>query len=353
MRPSVQQPYAGIFVINQFNKLAQMEGKYSVELFSMERTFTGIAGSIIKYFIAVLRFIPFLFRKYDIVHVHYFYPFVALAVLYKSFHRNAMVVATFHGTDITVRIRYSLSRSIYARLARKADFLIAVSNEIAREIENKLSIRPHLVMCAGVDSGVFFKKNNIEKKYDFIFAASFSHRKGADILIEAIRLVGEKNIRYCIAGTGIYRDEFYKLKADFNLDVLAGQNQNQLCELFNASRFLILPSRNEPFGLVVTEAMYCGTPVIVSHRGGLKEQVTENINGFFLYENTPEELAEKIISVMNLSMDEYQKLSLHALNSNKQFSLDEICRSTIGIYKNLLRPDKKNSNTEHFAFGTK
>ena len=47
-------------------------------------------------------------------------------------------------------------------------------------------------------------------------------------------------------------------------------------ELYAAADFMILPAVYEPFGQVVAESIFCGTPVLISEKVGAKEVVSEN-----------------------------------------------------------------------------
>ena len=342
MRPSKQQPYAGIFVVNQFEKLKQTPG-ISATLFSMERKFTGFAGSTLKYTQAIFRFVPMLFRKFHVLHVHFFYPFILLAHFYRLFHRNAKIVVTFHGSDITSHINSSRSIRFFSRIARKTDYLIAVSHNLSDTVSTKLGSAPDLVMCAGIDRSVFYKMDAIKKEYDFIFAGSLTYLKGADLVIEAIKSMNTTGIRLCIAGSGPYRDSFIKLGKEYSIDLKEKQNQQQLRELFNKSRFLVLPSRQESFGLVVTEAMYCGTPGIVSQVGGLPEQINDTGNGFFIEELSCNALKKALEYALALPEKKYQQMAENALVSNKNYSLDTVCDTTASIYKALSKDDKYES----------
>ena len=335
MRPSVQQPYAGIFVLNQYEMLKTMGTFESVTLFSMERKFTGTAGSLIKYAGAFFRFIPYLFRRYQVVHVHFFYPFVLLGLLYKLFHRKSAVVVTFHGADVTFHIRSKAAQRFFSWAAQRSDYLISVSHDLSRVVTAKLGLVPHRVLCAGIDDKVFYKMNDVAKEYDFIFAGSFTHRKGADLFIEAIQLLNRTDLRICVAGAGIYLDGFKSLANRYSIEVMQRQDQHQLRLLFNKSRFLVLPSRNEPFGLVVTEAMYCGTPVIVSRNGGVIEQVAEGVNGFFIDPFSAAGIKGVLMKALAMPPADYRDMAMNALASNKEFSLKKVCQATTEIYQSL------------------
>src|SRR5699024_7772822 len=88
---------------------------------------------------------------------------------------------------------------------------------------------------------------------------------------------------FCFVGSGPLEESILKLKeSGFNVVLMRNKTQNGLRKIYNQSQWFLFPSRNEPFGLVVTESIFCGTPVITSRNGGIKEQVVEGNNGFYL-----------------------------------------------------------------------
>ncbi len=335
MRPSVQQPYSGIFVINQFHALRGRLGSTNVTLFAMERTFTGAVGSLFKYIKAFVEFIPHYFKKYDVIHVHFFFPLILLARFYRLFHSRTRIVITFHGSDVSIHMKNKLVRKLFAPLARKAHYTIAVGSELANEINEKLGFYPSMVMSAGVDKKTFFHEPGIKKNYDFIFVGSFTEGKGCDLIAAAIRLLDRKDVRFCFAGRGPYKGEFEKLSRTYSIDLKEKQTQDQLRTLYNQSRFFLLPSRSEAFGLVVTEAMYCGIPALVASAGGLKDQVIDGVNGFFLHAHDSEKLKDLMLKALLLSPAAYEAMASQALRSNEHSSMEYVINQTMAIYDDL------------------
>ncbi len=333
--PSEQLPFAGIFVKNQFEKLGSLLGRDNVDIFFMRRVFTSKLGSILKYIVATLRFIPNLFKRYDIIHVHYFFPLYLHAYLYKLFHRKAKIVVTFHGGDIHNFFKGRLSQGIFSHLAEKIDYSISVGEETSHEINEKLGRANDLIMCAGIDVNVFYPKK-IEKSYDFIFVAKFIHRKGTDLMIDAIKELDDHSIRLAFVGSGEYQEAIEALKDRFNVDIHINKTQPELSDLYSASKFFVLPSRHEPFGLVASEAMFCGTPAIVSNVGGLAEQVSHLSNGLIVDELTPEGLANTLKEAMAIGEDQYNSMSKKAEAMTNLYSLDSVCNKTVEVYKKLL-----------------
>ena len=316
MYPSPQKSYMGIYVKNQFDKLTEIMPESIINIFHMQRRITKITGSLVKYAKAFLNFTPLYFKSYNVVHVHFFYPMILLGFAYKTLRPKTKLVVTFHGTDLRKHIQSKLNIKVYGKILKSADFVIAVGKELATELETKLQRKADAILSAGVDEKVFYNLPYTEKIYDFLFVGTFIKTKGIDIYIDAIKTLGDNNLKFCFVGSGEYKSEISKI-TNCDADIFENLDQNQIRLLYNQSRFLIVPSRNEAFGLVVTEAMFCGLPVIVSGAGGLKDQVSNNYNGFILEQNDVKHLSEAIIKTNSLSNFDYDRIKANALQSNK------------------------------------
>jgi glycosyltransferase involved in cell wall biosynthesis len=334
MYPSKEKPYSGIFVKNQYDYMKN-DLNQNIDIYTLKRTFTSKIGSLKKYFTSFVFFTPYFFKKYEVIHLHYFFPMIILAVLYKMFHPKTKVIVTFHGSDINNFINSKLARNIFSFFIHRCNYIISVGDDLSKLIYKKLNRKPNLILSAGINDKVFYKMNNVSKEYDFIFVGSFIKRKGLDILLDAIELLGDKKIRYCFVGSGVLESEILLKKRNFDITLLKNKTQDELRKLYNKSSFFILPSRDEPFGLVVSEAIFCGTPSIVSNIGGMKEQIKNDNNGYILKHNTPKYLAKKIEILYNIDPEKYNKLVKNCRNSNKEYSMNNICNRLIDIYKGV------------------
>jgi glycogen synthase len=117
---------------------------------------------------------------------------------------------------------------------------------------------------------------------DLIFLGRLVRDKGVDILIDALRLLREKNLlpRLTIVGNGPELANLQEMVGKFELAeqvVFAGtQTGPALVELLNRHRIIVVPSRwQEPFGLVALEGVACGCRAIVARVGGLVEVIGE------------------------------------------------------------------------------
>ncbi len=64
-------------------------------------------------------------------------------------------------------------------------------------------------------------------------------------------------------------------------------SQGDLMKAYDACDMLVQPSVNEGFGLVISEAMCFGKPVIGSNVGGIPEQIADGVNGFLFKAHGP------------------------------------------------------------------
>jgi glycogen(starch) synthase len=124
-----------------------------------------------------------------------------------------------------------------------------------------------------------FRRDRLATRHlDLIFVGRLVRDKGADILINALWLLRERNFRpeLTIVGNG---PELAELRRTVDRFQLAGQvafvgtqTGKALVELLNRHRVIVVPSRwQEPFGLVALEGVACGCRAIVAESGGLLE----------------------------------------------------------------------------------
>jgi len=131
------------------------------------------------------------------------------------------------------------------------------------------------------------------------------------------------------------------LVAEMNLQervaFYGSQRQDLLPYFYSAAEALVLPSRYESFGMVVLEAMACGTPVIASRVGGLRYTIEDGHTGFLVPEGDWFLLAERIREVIE-SPPLKERLVTAAMARVKQFGWPIIARKVISLYNSLLLP---------------
>ncbi|MGJ5642994.1 glycosyltransferase family 4 protein [Formosa sp. S-31] len=334
MYPSKEKSFAGIFVKNQYLTLKSLLPKDSfIDVFYMERKFTTKIGSVFKYVKTFFKFFPFLFRRYDIIHLHYFFPLIYLVNLYKIFHKETKVVVTYHGSDLTKKVN-SKNQYQLKKLASKVDCHISVGKALGDILVEKLDVQSDLILPVGVNDKVFFYEKT-KKVYDFVYVGSFVHRKGVDLIIEAVKRMNS-SISICFIGQGDYLHEIEALVNKYsNVFLYEGLTQQEIQKILVKSKFLLLPTRNEGFPTSTIESMYCGVPVLVSDIPQTKEQVFEGENGFIIPVDNSLALLEKMEFLAKIDVIQYDEMVEKTRTYFREISLTGVCLKLIEIYEGL------------------
>ncbi|MBI4188560.1 MAG: glycosyltransferase, partial [Chloroflexi bacterium] len=104
--------------------------------------------------------------------------------------------------------------------------------------------------------------------------------------------------------------------------------QEKLASYYSAADTCVVPSYYESFGLVALEALACGTPVVATDVGDLKNIIRQGETGYVVTDNNPHRLADKIASVLAMpGADNGNSLSIRA--SVSRFSWSNIAEALI------------------------
>ncbi len=211
--------------------------------------------------------------KFDIILIHPYRRAIQFAPLSK-----AKTVFTIHD-PIEGFHQYMLKQT----KKQPNTYLISISN-------NQRKPSPRLNYAATVYNGLDLKnyKFNPRPKDYFVAAGRFAPEKGIDLAVQAARKAGV-NLR--IAG-GPARSDYFrtKIKPFLNdkIRYVGMIDYQKMGEFYGKAKGLLYPMRwEEPFGLVITEAQACGTPVISFKRGSAPEIIKNGKTGF-LVNNLPE-----------------------------------------------------------------
>jgi glycosyltransferase involved in cell wall biosynthesis len=135
-----------------------------------------------------------------------------------------------------------------------------------------------------------------------LFVANEFERKGLGVAIEALPRILEYQPEARLLVVGNYPFNSYRNKAEKlgceAACIYAGPRQD-LATLMSSANVGLMLSSYEPFGLVGIETLACGTPLVSTRVGGMKEYVLNGVNGLFC-ERTPVDLSDKIRACLAL-----------------------------------------------------
>jgi glycosyltransferase involved in cell wall biosynthesis len=118
-----------------------------------------------------------------------------------------------------------------------------------------------------------------------LFCAKLQPWKRPMDLLQAFAAAAIPDAKLVFAGDGAQRAELEKEAATLNISdkvrFLGFVNQSHLPALYKSADLMVIPSRYEPFGLVVNEAMLCSCPVVASDRvGAVRDLITHRETGY-------------------------------------------------------------------------
>ncbi len=124
------------------------------------------------------------------------------------------------------------------------------------------------------------------------------------MLLRAFARVVEKepDLTLTLVGDGPLRKGHETLAQELGLNgsisFLGWKDRAEVGDLLRQCDLFVLPSRSEPFGIVIIEAMACGKPVVASAVGGIPEIIQQGENGILVEPDDPAALADAIIRVL-------------------------------------------------------
>ena len=190
---------------------------------------------------------------------------------------------------------YNLYRKEAEKSAKQSERIIVISdaqekqfNELFPGNEGKVRLLEN-----GYDTKVFYQDKDVKREeiipeligeensdYDnlVLFVGKFADFKGIDALLDAAKMyetrasAENKKIETIIVGSGALEDKLKEQAKELGLKhthFVGRKNHSEICKLQNLADVSLIPSRNEPFGLVVIEGTSCGHPVIATNSGGI------------------------------------------------------------------------------------
>ena len=169
-------------------------------------------------------------------------------------------------------------------ILREADAVTACSRHLldqAIRVEPSIAGKGH-VIHNGIDPARFTDKSFHVHPRSYVFAfGRLTHKKGFDMLLQAFARTAPatEEIDLIIAGEGEERNALERQAQQLDLTsrvhFFERATPQEVVRLINGSRFVVVPSRREPFGIAALEALAAGKPILATSTGGLAEFLTE------------------------------------------------------------------------------
>jgi len=293
----------------------------------------------------------------NVVDVHF--ALYGLVAVIAARARRRPVLVHFHGPwavesavagergGIRLRAKHALERFVYRRAAIHVVHTLAFE----RLLVEGYGIQPWTVAIVppAVDLEQFRPGDRSEARARFDIADDtrvavtvrrITPRMGIDDLLRAWARVSN-DVQLLIAGRGPDRARLEGIAHELGLErrvrFLGAVPDEALPDLYRAADVCVVPSRElEGFGLVIVEALACGTPVVVADAGGLPEAVAGLAHDLIVPAGDVAALAARLEGALSggQPLPAPERCREHA----EQFSLSRLIEAHTHLYSHLLAP---------------
>jgi glycosyltransferase involved in cell wall biosynthesis len=168
-----------------------------------------------------------------------------------------------------------------------------------------------------------------------------------DLFPEMLSILKPKfpSLKMMMTGEGSLKDqlfnEFIERGVSSMVDYQGVVETDDVPMLLNKSRIFLYPSRQEPFGLSIVEAMACGVPVITTDVFGPREIIKHNYDGFAVPPDDVGALVEAIELLLN-DNELRSRITENALKSvQERYDIRQHAKQLVTIYDEMIVRKKK------------
>lgn len=291
---------------------------------------------------------------FDVVHAHDW--LASNAMVWIKQGRGRKGILTIHSTEYgrcgnnfwggpSARVREHERHGTFC-----ADRVITVSNALKGEVRwmyNLPDWKVHSIYngvnCRHFDTHI--DPGGVKKRFSIgpldpmvLFVGRMTYQKGPDLLVETIPWILRHyhNAKFVFAGDGHMRSAVENRARQLGIGhatrFIGHQNAWSLVDLYKACQCVCIPSRNEPFGIVLLEAWSAGRPVVASEIGGPSELVWHDVTGYKV-RPTPDSIAWGL-GTLFANFEHAQWMGRNGRFAvEKDFSWDVIADHTLGVYR--------------------
>jgi glycosyltransferase involved in cell wall biosynthesis len=161
-----------------------------------------------------------------------------------------------------------------------------------------------------------------------LYAGRLEPEKRVDVLLDAVRNQGAKwNV--LIAGDGRLTSRLHSQAPSANVRFLGPVPHDAMPALYSSADVLVLPSAYEGVPTVILEAMACGTPVIATDVGDIRDVIHEGENGY-LFDGTPSHLR----ALVDTHLDQLRSMRARCVRTATRFGWDVLGDRVLEVYAN-------------------
>lgn len=316
----------------------------------------------------------FIGSPFDIIHGHDWLSVDSIRQIKNEWRRA--VVLTMHSTEFG-RCGNSVWDDVLSHRIRDLEWegtylanrVICVSKTLGAEVRRLYEVPADKISCVynGVDARKYDSKVDVDavRKHFAVscedpmvlYAGRLTWQKGPDVLLDAVPAVlnEDRRVKFVFAGDGDMRPGLESRATAMGVAsstrFLGHRTGRDLVGIFKGADMVCVPSRNEPFGIVILEAWSAGKPVVATRTGGPAEFVRDHHNGLTV--GTGSDAISTGLTTMLSDRDAARTMGKNGRNEAvSTFSWDNSAIGTEKAYETVLNGSHANPETVTTSSGT-
>jgi len=307
------------------------------------------------YYATLRRLLPRLREEgVDLLHAHQAMPDGA-ATRRLAAALGVPYVVTVHGVDVFQHL--PAGGRIAARTEETlaaADAVVAVSSKVAARLQHIVAPERLSVNLNGVvgdlepaPAAVYEAGRQVLLTVGYLIK-----RKDHLVVLEALALLRDRGVRpvWAVVGDGPLRAQLESRAAALGLadtvDFLGRLPHDRVLGLMARADAFVLPSRDEAFGLVYTEAMAQGTPVVGCRDEGIEDFVEDGVSGILVDPGDAVELADRLQELLTDDAG-LRRVGAAGRRAVEQLTWERNAVRQLEIYRRLVRRDHRDVEEHH------
>ena len=249
-------------------------------------------------------------NKIDVIHTHGT-PSNIVGIICKLVCKCKFIVTIHSDLDYDFSgNKLKIYKIVEKMTCRFSDQIVTVS----KDLSNKLSLRNIKNEINIIHNGIKANVTSIERKtknvFTFLFVGRLSEVKNIELLLDGMNYLKTKlySFECFIVGDGEQKERLMEITDNYGLvDCVHFVGfKDDVSSYMKKADLLLVTSRMEGIPLVIIEAFANKLPVLASRVGGIKEIITDELNGILFDVNNPSEFYQKLEEIIkeqkNLNM---------------------------------------------------
>lgn len=259
-----------------------------------------------------------------------------------SFHTNIPVYLDYYHLNVFEPIIWKYFEFLFSMSKVNLVTSKAMYDDLSSNGIKNISILPKGVDLENRNSRFYdddFKRSlisNEDCKKLLIFIGRLAPEKEIDSLVPLLK--SRKDLNLAIVGDGPDKERLEKLYSNLPVKFTGFLKGEELSKAFASADAFIFPSTSETLGLVITEAMASGLPVIAAKSAPTDEQIIQDENGFVYETGNFDDLISQINKLYDNEL--ISKVKFNGLEYSKKSSWEDASKDLVIHYERAIQLSK-------------